>query len=123
MWYSANIRLICLIEREGATRYMDSVFIYTSESYELAFAKAIQIGKNQEEEYVNGTGQRVLWRLKEIVSLDKLTFSSEEYTEVYSEPKEIEDGVFIPFNSTFHPEQSLPTQSIPWKPIPEGENF
>jgi hypothetical protein len=122
-WFSANIRLVCLIETEGAYRYMDSVFIFKDEDAKSAWAKAIQIGKSQENEVVNGFGQRVRWKLKEIVSLDRFSLDSgEECIKVYSETKEIEDGVLIPFDSIFRPEDSVPTESVAYLVI-DSDDF
>jgi hypothetical protein len=123
-WFSVNIRLVVLIETKGAVQYMDSVFLFRDATAKSAWAKAIQLGKSQEKEFVNDLGQRIRWKLKEIVSLDRFSLDSgEEYIEVYSEPREIkvEDGVLIPFDSIFHPENSLPTQSVLFAPQDEHD--
>jgi hypothetical protein len=121
-WFSANIRLVCLTEAKGAVLYMDSVFVFKDENAKSAWAKAIQIGKSQEREFVNGFGQRACWKLKEIVSLDRFSLDSGEYIMVYSETKEIEDGVLMPFDSTFRPEDSVPTASVAYLVI-DSDDF
>jgi hypothetical protein len=111
-WYSTKVRLICLIEQMGGTRYMDSVFLFRAGEFDEAFQRALGIGKKQERSYRNGEGQLVVWKLVELISLDLLRTESLDGAEVYSEPVSLPDGVSIPFGAEFSPETSRPTQSV-----------
>jgi len=111
-WFSARDRLVCLIEPEGATRYMDSVYVFLERDFKRAKQRAIRLGKSQEEEYMNKYGERVRWRLKEVISLDIILSESLDGAEVYSEPIDLEPSERIPFDQTFDPDDSDPTQTI-----------
>ena len=110
-WFSTKIRRVCLIESKGADLYMDSVFVFCAEDFDEAFRKALYLGRNQEEEYVNVDNAKVMWKFKEIISLDIVRQDNLDGAEVYSEPIEIL-GEREPFDSVFHPENSNPTQTI-----------
>ncbi len=112
LWFSSKIRLVCLVEPNGATRYQEFVFIFSAKDFEDAFRRVVELGKSKEEEYRNSEGQRVVWRLKEVISLDKIPGESLDGAEVYSEPTELASGETIPFDTEFHPELSKPTQTI-----------
>src|SRR5215470_15377164 len=111
-WFSTRIRMICLIEPEGGHSYMDSVIVFRSTDFDSAFTRALEMGREREESYLNESDCRVVWRLKEIISLDIIDFENLDGVEVYSEPVDLNPGELIPFNTEFHPEQSQPTQSI-----------
>jgi hypothetical protein len=111
-WYSAKIRLAVLIEGQGAVDYSDSVYLFRSTDFESAFYRALAIGRTCEREYLNADKKRVRSRLKEIISLDIVTADDLDGAEVYSEPVALEEGAQIPFDATFNPERSRPTQTI-----------
>lgn len=111
-WFSTKVRLVCLIENIGATRYMDSVYLFRAEDFTKAFQRALQLGYSQEEQYANVDGKQVKWKLKEIISLDIIREDSLDGAEIYSEPVELAPGESIAFNDEFHPEKSEPTQTI-----------
>jgi len=111
-WFSSKVRVVCLVEPEGAQRYMDSVYVFKADDFETAFQRAVDLGKEQEEEYLNAENQIVRWRLKEVISLDVINHTSLDGAEVYSEPVELEVGARLPFDADFQPEKSLPTQTV-----------
>jgi hypothetical protein len=111
-WFSSKVRMICLIEPEGGHHYMDSVIVFQSTDFDSAFTKALEIGRKREEIYLNDENHQVVWKLKEIISLDVIDFGTLDGVEVYSESVGLNLGELIPFNTEFHPEQSQPTQSI-----------
>ncbi|MDQ3577357.1 MAG: DUF4288 domain-containing protein [Actinomycetota bacterium] len=110
-WYSARIRLVCLIEGEGAARFQDSVVLLRASSFQAALTRAVDVGRSHEEEYTNADGQRVVWRLKEIISLDVVK-TDLDGAEVYSEPVELAPAEQDPFDTVYTPEGSQPTQTI-----------
>jgi hypothetical protein len=111
-WFSSKLRTVCLVERHGATRYMDSVFLFRATDFETAFRRALDIGRSQEQGYTNADGERVVWKFVKVVSLDQLPKEDLDGAEVYSEPVSLGAGEMMPFESHFEPEQSRPTQSI-----------
>lgn len=72
----------------------------------------MELGKSQERSYLNADNQQVVWKLKEIISLDSIVAKSLDGAEVYSEPVDPGNDESIPFFSEFHPEKSQPTQTI-----------
>ena len=111
-WFSTKLRLVCLIDPIGAHRYMDSIFIFKSTDFDAAFEKALQLGRNLENTYLNADNQQVVWKLKEIISLDIIREKSLDGAEIYSEPVALAPNESIPFNAEFHAERSQPTQTI-----------
>lgn len=110
-WFSTKVRLVCLIESQRADTYMDSVYVFRSQDWATAFQRAIELGKQQEKEYLNADNRQVRWRLKEIISLDWLFAQSLDGAEVYSESVAVGAGDSIPFDAAFEPEKSTPTQT------------
>jgi hypothetical protein len=111
-WFSTKVRLVCLIEPIGANRYMDSVYLFQSTDFDAAFKRALELGKSQEKSYLNADDLQVVWKLKEVMSLDSIAAESLDGIEVYSEPVDLGQEELIPFHSEFHPERSQPTQTI-----------
>ena len=110
-WFSTKIRLACILERKGLKRFMDSIYVFRCTDFDDAFKKALDIGRSQEKSYLNDEGELVVWRLKEIISLDLIRPQSLDGAEVYSEPVEPAPNDF-PFNNAFYPEDSHPTQTL-----------
>lgn len=111
-WFSARIRLVILIESQGAVDYMGSVFAFLARDFEAAFQRAIAIGRANESEYLNGDNERVRCRLKEVISLDIVGAKILDGAEVYSERVPIEAGIQLAFDTSLDPESSHPTQTI-----------
>ena len=75
-WFSAKVRLVCLMEPAGALRYMDSVYVFRSVDFQAAFTRALELGKCQEKSYRNAEKKKVVWQLVAIVSLDMIMAES-----------------------------------------------
>lgn len=106
------LRFVCLVEPDGATLYQESLYTFRAEDFENAFRRVIEIGKSKEREYYNAEHQRVVWRFKEIVTIDIMSADTLDGAEVYSKFVDLVPGEAIPFDAEFHPEQSKPTQTI-----------
>ena len=111
-WFSAKLRFVCLIEGHGATRYMDSVFIFQATDFQPAFEKVLKLGRTREEQYSNEAKEIVAWRLAFVISLDRLGSELSDGAEIYSEPVPLQAGESIPFDAVFEPENSRPTQTV-----------
>lgn len=111
-WFSAKLRFACLVEHHGLYSYQDSVYVFRAKWFDDAFDKALYLGRKQEREYRNADGETVVWRLKEILSLDLIQGESLEGAEVYSEPITPPEVDGIPFDAELHPELSEPTQTV-----------
>src|SRR3954469_10548280 len=98
LWFSTKVRLLVLLEKQGATRYADSVFLFRAGDFDEAFQRALALGRSQEEEFLGGEGERVRWRLKEVVSLDVLD-DPLDVLEIYSEPVALRPGERYPFDA------------------------
>ena len=112
-WYSARLRMVCLIEGEGATSFQDSVVLARAADFDEAFQRALEIGRSREKEYEkNKGGERVCWRLKEVLGLEVVLAETLDGAEVYSDPVELPDDARDPFDAEYSPELSEPTQTI-----------
>ena len=112
-WFSAKIRLACLVDPTGLVGYRDAIYIFQSYDFDDAFKRALGIGKSQETSYLNANQQPVKWKLKEIISLDVVGSAPlESGTEVHSEPVEPLPSEQFSFEHEFDPATSKPTQTI-----------
>lgn len=110
-WFSAKMRFVILVEGTGGETLNDRVYVFRSNDFPAALERALEIGRRGQSEYRNGDGMRVQWSLMEIISLDMLT-ADLDGAEVYSEPVHLPPEKVIPFDTTFRPEDSQPTQTI-----------
>ncbi len=111
-WFSANVRLVCLLSTGGATGYRDSVYLFHAMDFDDAFRIALEIGRRQERRYTNGDGATVCWALTQVISLDALGADLRNGVEVYSEPRSLEAGEDFRFDMQFSPESIEPTQTV-----------
>lgn len=107
-WYAAKLRFIVLLEMTGSEDASDSIYLLRSDSFEAAFARALKIGYDAETEYIGGTGERVRWRLKEIVTLDVLQAADLDGIEAHSQFIPLADAEHYDFDHMFQPEASQP---------------
>jgi hypothetical protein len=110
-WFSAKLRYAVLTEPVGLQMYMDSVRLFRATDYDLAFRRVLDDGLKDEKSYSNADGQRVLWKLASIISLDRIGEHLSDGQEVYSEPITVTSDDMVPFEHEFHPEASEPTQT------------
>lgn len=110
-WYSAKLRFVVLLEKSGAVHGDDSIYLLRSDSFDAAFARALEIGRRAEHEYLGGTGEQVRWRFKEIVTLDVLRAADLDGVEVHSEFTSLADTEHYDFDHVFQPEASQPHQT------------
>lgn len=108
-WYSAKIRIVHAVEGSVYDTFDDQVRTFRSTDFDAAFARAIEIGRAQESNFVNGDGRRTQWRLADVVALNLLG-SGElgDAIDVHSEPAPMQDADRVPFDTVFHPELSEP---------------
>lgn len=111
-WFSTKIRLVCLLETGGGTRYRDSVFLIRAKDFADAFRRTLDVGRAQERTYANGDGVKVRWAFTTVISLDALGRELTDGAEVYSEALDIEIDPAIGFGTRFSPEAAQPTQTV-----------
>lgn len=110
-WYSARLRFAILTDRQGLQRYLDSVILLRAVSREKAFARALEQGKQREQNYRNDDGLGVRWRLASIVSLDEIAEQSLNGTEILAMPVEPEELSQFGRDHEFQPESSVPAET------------
>ena len=113
-WYSAKLRFACLVEGEGAVQFRDSVVLVMATSFRHAFARTLDVGRAHEQEYRNGAGRRVVWRLKEVLTVDFAAEAELDGVEVFCEPVELREGESYPLtlSSTLRrPNQRRPSDA------------
>ena len=110
-WFTSRVRLIVLIEGEGAIRFDDSVIVFSAADFDDALQRAVDLGRAQETTYTNPDGEVVHWRLSEVLTLDQLGRGDLDGAVVYSEPVDLPPGTSLEFNHRFTPELSQPGQT------------
>lgn len=108
-WYSTKLRFLVLLETTGAEHGEDSIHLLRSDSFEAAHARALEIGRRAEHEYLGG--EQVRSRFKEIVTLDVLQAADLDGVEVHSEFTPLGDEEHYDFDHVFQPEASQPHHS------------
>ncbi|XXU32036.1 DUF4288 domain-containing protein [Sorangium sp. So ce887] len=106
------MRVACLIESAGLSRYMDSIHLFKASDFSEAMRRAVEMGKVHEQEYLNAEGWRVRWVLASIILLDLIGDELTDGAEVYSEPVEINADEAVGFDHQFFPDKSEPTQTM-----------
>lgn len=112
MWFSAMVRLADIIGEAGAETYMKSVFVFQAANWDEALERAVELGRVLEEDHLNAEGERVVWKLMDVETLDMLGEEIPDGREVYSEPVPAgPEGKAMRPNTKFRPEESKPTQT------------
>jgi hypothetical protein len=108
-WFSASMRLVILVEGEGATSQDEVVHIFQAADWEPAWQRALELGRAHEREYKNAHGELVRWRLDRVLTIDMLRVDDLDGAEVFSAMADISDGPA--FDTQFQPEQHPPGQT------------
>lgn len=103
-WCGVKLRLIVLVEGEGAVDVNDGVFVVRADDVEDAFRVALELGASQEQEYLNGDGNRVRWRFAEVLRIHWMGDSLEGCEVMYDlgiapPPKLAFEAIFSPADS------------------------
>ena len=106
-YYSARLLIIILVDDgkpKKTNHYDEPVFVFKAQDYEHAFARAIELGGEQETLYKNAAGQDVRWAF---VKVAEITFLGKEIdgVEVSSTMSYITSKELIPFGHEFKPEK------------------
>jgi hypothetical protein len=83
-WFSAKARLLCKVGGV-ANSIWNSVFVFRAEGWDPARERALQLGQEAEDKYINADGQEVVFTLLEIETLDKVGNKMEDGSEVFSQ--------------------------------------
>jgi len=108
-WWSCSLRLVCLVEGTGLIDEWRNVYVFRAKSEDAALTRALELGRAEEETYLNVDGERVRWALRQIDTLDLLEEGRLGDREVWFEtlaPKEPDSSV--PFDIEYKPEDSKP---------------
>jgi Domain of unknown function (DUF4288) len=108
-WFSASMRLVILVEGEGATSQDEVVHVFRADDCDAAFQRALALGRSHERDYKNGYGQQVRWRLDRILTLDMIRVPDLDGAEVFSALSDVSGGPG--FDADFHPERQQPAQT------------
>jgi hypothetical protein len=111
-WYSAKLRFVILIENTGSEHFSDSVFLLRSIAFGAAFSRALEIGRREEHEYLNGEGERVSWRFVKVLTLNIIQTDELDGAEVHHEFCGLGKDEHYEFSHEFDPETSEPGQTF-----------
>lgn len=111
-WYTAKLRFVVMVEPVGGDTLNDCIYLFRAVDFGAAFQRAITIGESAQKQYHNVEGRRVLWRFKEVISLDIIRTNDLDGAEIYSEPIHLKKEEIIPFETQFYPSGSNPIQTI-----------
>ena len=110
VWWSASIRLVVFVGADPVEHAASVVLFHAPEGdWDAAFQHALQAGYALEQSYVNGDGQQVTWRLRDVQTLDTIGTDIQDGREVFftTTPIGSEDvGV-----ADLRPEETRPVQT------------
>jgi hypothetical protein len=113
-FFSARLLIVCLVDTGRPRRKNmcdDCVIVFRARDREHAFARALEIGRSHETEYLNQMGERVRWALAHVVNLDRIG-RRVDGEEVASALGCHESEVPLSFDHTFRPEDEPPATSF-----------
>lgn len=111
-WYSARVQLVAIVEPGRANSVMDSIHVFRASDWDDALRRAVALGRGHEQEYVNADGDRVQWRLREVLSLDLIRADDIDGAEVHSAISDVTADDALSLATELHPERSRPAQTI-----------
>jgi hypothetical protein len=111
-WYSAKLRFAMMVSPEGGDTLNDTVIVFKAKNFKDAFARGIAIGEKSEEEYLNGEGNLVSWKLMEMIHINIIRSDKIDGAEVHSELFSVGEGETIPLETVFNPKDSNPSQTM-----------
>ena len=113
-YYSARLLFIILID-DGKPRKRnrcdESIVVFKARDFEDAFRRAVEIGRENETDYLNYDGQKVRWAFVAVDGLDHVG-KTVDGMEVASKLHYRTSKQPVPFRRRFHPERSKPVQSF-----------
>jgi hypothetical protein len=109
-FYSAWLTFIALVDNGRPRKthtYDDSIILFRARDYDHAFDRALQLGRAQETQYTNPSGQVVRWALVEVVKLQRVgrRVEGQEVSSLLDRRRAKEP---VPYGKRFHPERSKP---------------
>jgi hypothetical protein len=108
-WFTAMAVYIVQIGDDLTVRTHRNLYAFHASGFESAFEKALILARKEEEEFENGFGELVSWRLVEIETLDFVGKRIRDGWEIYSEPGP--DQPVTDFTFPLRPELSEPTET------------
>ena len=103
------MRLVILVEGDVATSQDEVVHVFRADDWDVAFQRALALGRSHGCDYKKFRGQGVRWRLERILTLDMVRVSDLDGAEVFFALSEVSDGP--EFNTVFDPEEHRPGQT------------
>ena len=100
------MRVVCVIEGYTDSTQDELVHIFRANDWEDAFARTLELGRGHEQDYTNGEGELVRWRLDRILTLDRIRARKLDGAEVFSSMSEVSGGPS--FDAEFNPEAHEP---------------
>jgi hypothetical protein len=111
-WYSGSCRRVCIVDGRGAITSEMSVFVFRATDRAAAIRRLRRLGRKEEQEYVNGYGERVRWALVSLETVDELGEGRMRELEVHSTWTEIEPpDASLTLATHFAPEAGEPGHS------------
>jgi hypothetical protein len=108
--------MVVMHDRDGALDFNDCVYLFRSpkDDWRLALKAAVAAGQANEVSYDNPDGERIRWRVKEVLTLDCLGPELADPVEVHSTFRDPDRP--IASGTRFEPESSQPEQTgVPFR--------
>ena len=111
-WFSACLRFVVLVEHsEESGHYSDSVFVFRASGWDDARAGAVSIGREHETTYRNVDADVVVWRLKQVLTLDQLGEELTDGREVFCRTESLPPGETFQIDGDFALSKTPPGQT------------
>ncbi len=85
-WYVATLIIRSRVEGDNSSARPcdEQIRLIRAQDEEIAYQKALKLGKAEEQSYQNGEGETVYWEFVGLANLEELTESIQDGTEIRS---------------------------------------
>jgi hypothetical protein len=123
-WFSGKCRRLCIVEGKGAIATEESVYVFRAADRKAAIRRFLEMARRQDEDFVNGYGERTRWAVISLDTVDDLTEGPLTDMEVFSDISDIDPpDPTVSFDAQFTPDAPGPGRSgVPGNSIPEPKS-
>lgn len=74
--FSSKVRFVYIVNNIP-TMFSDSIIVFETIDFDSAFKYILNLGKKWEKNYTNSEGETVIYKLKDILTIDAINFNKE----------------------------------------------
>ena len=83
-WYSGSCRRVCIVDGRGVVTTETSIYVFRATDRASAIRRLGRLSRKQDQEFVNGYGERARWAVMSLDTVDELGEGRMREAEVHS---------------------------------------